>query len=93
MQKEKFYGIGNKKILIGEPTDLIEPPRNYELLLARRDEMLKALRATLNEEQNKQYDDLIDIESDMSDIMEEEHYKKGFKLGLQLGAEVFSKSV
>jgi len=78
-----------KKILDGEPTDLFEPPKNYKLLLARRDSMEKAFRAMLNEEQNKQYDDLIDIESDMCDIIEEEYYKNGFKLGLQLGAEVF----
>ncbi len=79
------------KILVGEPSDLIEPPRQYELLLGRRNDLVDAFHATLNEEQCKQYDDIIDIENDLTDIMEDEYYKKGFKLGLQLGVEVFSE--
>ena len=79
------------KILVGEPSDLIEPPRQYELLLGRRNDLVDEFRATLNEEQCKQYDDIIDIENDLTDIMEDEYYKKGFKLGLQLGVEVFSE--
>ncbi len=79
------------KILVGEPSDLIEPQRQYELLLGRRNDLVDAFRATLNEEQCKQYDDIIDIENDLTDIMEDEYYKKGFKLGLQLGVEVFSE--
>ena len=79
-----------EKILNGEPSDLIDPPKSYKLLSARRDSMVDMFRATLNSEQIKQYDNLLDIESDMRDIIEKEHYKSGFKLGLQLGEEVFS---
>ena len=32
------------KILVGEPSDLIEPPRQYELLLGRRNDLVDAFR-------------------------------------------------
>lgn len=61
--------------------------KKYKKACEKELEVYHKLKATLNEEQNKLLEELLNLNSDSAAICEKDFFTYGFKIGLHIGIE------
>ncbi len=69
----------------------MKPNGEYRKIAKRLAMMCEEFEKGLNKKQIKEFREIFNLHVDLEGATEEEHFKEGFKLGLQVGVEVFKE--